>query len=220
MPNANQNPTSVPNKSMTDNARYNYGNYINIGFSEFEFLQAKQREIELQQKYDLTAILLYWQRSASVIKAVNYLLDSNLFKEIIIWNNNPNINLEKTIFKKNNYSLDSILIINSKENLKDEAKYRACAQAKTIACFYSDDDWDTSFYLKSLIADFRVDPYVLHSATDPYTFYTNLMWTYFDNKIDLHTGFSWIGCGSIFLREYAQQHLQYLQIYLKNNHSK
>ncbi|CAF1022776.1 unnamed protein product [Rotaria sordida] len=219
MPNANQNPTSVPNRSMSEESPYNYGDYINIGFSEFEFLQSKQREIELQQKYDLAAILLHWQRSANVVEAVNYLLDSNLFKEIIIWNNNPNINLEKTIFKKNNHSLDSIRIINSKENLKDEAKYRACAEAKTIACFYSDDDWNTSFYLKSLIADFRTDPYVLHSVTDPYTFYTNLMWTYFDNKIDLHTGFSWIGCGSIFLREHAQQHLQYLQIYLKNHRS-
>ncbi|CAF1408199.1 unnamed protein product [Rotaria sordida] len=212
MSNANQNPT----KSMSDNARYHYDDYINIGFSEFEFLQSKQREIELEEKYDLTAILLHWERSASVAKAIYYLLDSNLFKEIIIWNNNPSISLGKTMFEKTNYSLDSIRIINSKENLKDEAKYRACAEAKTIACFYSDDDWDTSFYLKSLIADFRTDPYILHSITDPYTFYTNLMWTYFDNEINLHTGFSWIGCGSIFLREYAQRHLQYLQIYLKN----
>ncbi|CAF3548663.1 unnamed protein product [Rotaria sp. Silwood1] len=184
---------------------------------DFEFFQSKQHEIELEQKYDLTAIIIHWERSTSVVRAVNYLLDSNFFKEIIIWNNNPNINLNKTILKTNNHALDSIRIINSKENIKDQAKYRACTEAKTIACFYADDDWDTSFYLKSLIADFRSDPYVLHSVTDPYTFYTNLIWTYFDNKIDLHTGFSWIGCGSIFLREYAQRHLQYLQIYLKNN---
>ncbi|CAF3515406.1 unnamed protein product, partial [Rotaria sp. Silwood2] len=86
---------------MSDNARYNYGDHINIGFSKFEFLQSKQREIKLEQKYNLTAILLHWKRSASVARAVNYLLDSNLFKEIIIWNNNPDINLHKTIFEKN-----------------------------------------------------------------------------------------------------------------------
>ncbi|CAF4477840.1 unnamed protein product [Rotaria sp. Silwood2] len=202
---------------MSDNARYNYGDHINIGFSKFEFLQSKQREIKLEQKYNLTAILLHWKRSASVARAVNYLLDSNLFKEIIIWNNNPDINLHKTIFEKNNHSLDSIRIINSKENLKDEAKYHACAEANTMGCFYADDDWDTSFYLKSLIADFRNDPYILHSVTDPYTFYANLVWTYFDSTINLHAGFSWIGCGSIFLREYAQRHIHYLQFYLKNN---
>jgi len=206
--------------STEDNAEYNYGDYINIGFSEFELVQSKQREIDLGQKYDLTAILLHWKRPASVTRAVNYLRDSNLFKEIIIWNNNPEIILKKTQLHKNTSSLTTIRIINSKENLKDEAKYRACVEAKTVACFYADDDWDTSFYLKSLIADFRADPYVLHSVTEPYTFYTNLVWTYFDNHIDLHTGFSWIGCGSIFLREYAQQHIQYLHIFLKNNRSK
>ncbi|CAF1016228.1 unnamed protein product [Adineta steineri] len=190
---------------------------VNIGFSEFEVLQAKQHEIDLIQKYKLSAIVLHWKRSASVARAVNNLVNSNLFKEIIIWNNNPKITLKKTQFQKNTNFLVDIRIINSKENLKDEAKYRACANAHSIACFYVDDDWDASFYLKSLIADFRADPYVLHSVTDPGTFYTNLMWTYFDKNINLHTGFSWIGCGSIFLREYAQRHIQYLHTYLKNN---
>ncbi|CAF1162573.1 unnamed protein product [Adineta steineri] len=88
---------------------------------------------------------------------------------------------------------------------------------QNIACFYVDDGWDASFYLKSLIADFRADLYVLHSVTDPGTFYRNLMWSYFDKNINLHTGFSWIGCGSIFLREYAQRHIRYLHAYLKDN---
>ncbi|CAF3829428.1 unnamed protein product [Rotaria sp. Silwood1] len=217
MPNVKLYLLSIPNKFTSDNVQYNYTDHINIGFSEFEFLQAKQHEIELEQKYDISAILLHWKRSESTAKAADYLLAANLFKEIIVWNNNPNIYLTKTTLKTNNHSLDSIRIINSKENLKDEAKYRACAEAKTIACFYVDDDWDASFYLKSLIADFRADPYILHSVTDPYTFYTNLIWSYFDNTINLHAGFSWIGCGSIFLREYAQRHLQYLQIHLKNH---
>ncbi|CAF1004814.1 unnamed protein product [Rotaria magnacalcarata] len=216
-PNIKQVSQSMLEESMIENIRYNYGNQINIGFSDFELIQAKNREGELQQNYDFTAILLHWKRSDSTKIVVDYLLHSNLFKEIIIWNNNPQINLEKSLFQNYNHSLESIRIINSKENLKDEAKYRACAEAKTMACFYVDDDWDASFYLKSLIADFRADPYVLHSVTDPYTFYTNLMWTYFDSEINLHSGFSWIGCGSIFLREYAQRHLQYLQMYLKNN---
>ncbi|CAF3548706.1 unnamed protein product [Rotaria sp. Silwood1] len=217
MPNLKLYPTSVPNKSANDNPECNYGNHINIGFSEFQFLQSKQHEIELEQKYDISAIILHWKRSASTARAMNYLLATNLFKEIIVWNNNPNINLTKTTLKANNHSLDSIRIINSKENLKDEAKYRACAEAKTIACFYADDDWDASFYLKSLIADFRADPYILHSFTDTGAFCGNLMWSYFDNTIDLHAGFPWIGCGSIFLHEYAQSHIQYLQIHLKNH---
>ncbi|CAF4395388.1 unnamed protein product, partial [Rotaria sp. Silwood2] len=144
VPNAKQKSTTASNKSSNDNVQLNSRDYINVGFSEFEFLQSKQHEIEIEQKYNLTAILLHWKRSTSVARAVNYLVDSNLFKEVIIWNNNPNINLNKTIFKKNNHSLDSIRIINSKENLKDEAKYRACAEANTMGCFYVDDDWDAS----------------------------------------------------------------------------
>ncbi|CAF1000345.1 unnamed protein product [Adineta steineri] len=202
----------------TEQIQSNYDDKnANIGFTEIELLQAKQREIDLIQNYTLSAIVLHWKRSASVARAVNNLVNSKLFKEIVIWNNNPQITLEKTQFQQNTSFLVDIRVINSKENLKDEAKYRACAEANNIACFYADDDWDASFYLKSLIADFRADPYVLHSVTDPGTFYTNLMWSYFDRDINLHTGFSWIGCGSIFLREYAQRHIEYLHTYLKNN---
>jgi hypothetical protein len=121
---------------------------------------------------------------------------------------------------KNNDSKKFIRIINSKENLKDKAKYRACAEAKTRACFYVDDDWNTAHYLKSLIASFRSDPNLLHSVTDAYTFYTNLVWSYFDREIDLHSGFSWIGCGSVFLRQHAEHHLQLIQKFLQNHTSK
>ncbi|UJR38149.1 hypothetical protein I4U23_030827 [Adineta vaga] len=44
-----------------------------------------------------------------------------------------------------------------------------------------------------------------------------MLWTYFDTNINLHAGFSWMGTGSIFLREHAQRHLRFLQIHLKDN---
>ncbi|CAF4381987.1 unnamed protein product, partial [Adineta steineri] len=67
--------------------------HVTIGFTEFELLQAKQHEIDLIQKYNLSAIVLHWKRSASVARAVNNLVNSKLFKEIVIWNNNPEITL-------------------------------------------------------------------------------------------------------------------------------
>ncbi len=99
--------------------------------------------------------------------------------------------------------------------MRDQAKYRACAGAQTLACFYADDDCDVSRYMKSLIASFRSDPNVLHSATNEITYYNNMLWTFTDSRIDLHTGFSWIGSGSVFLREHAQRHLQLLTSHLK-----
>jgi hypothetical protein len=206
--------------SFTPDEIYNPGDFINLGFSDFELQQAKLRETDLEHKYDLTAILLHWERLQGVQITLKHFLDTHLFKEIIIWNNNPQINLTVDQLLPNETLTKNIRIINSKENLKDEAKYRACAEANTSACFYADDDWNTSHYIKSLIASFRSDPNLLHSVTEPYTFYTNLVWSYFDTTIDLHTGFSCIGCGSVFLREHAERHLQLLHKYLKNDTGK
>jgi hypothetical protein len=203
-----------------DGINKNADNSINIGFSAFEFEQAKLEEIKLKKEYDLTAVLLHWKRLNGVQNTLQYLLHTHLFKEIIIWNNNPHINLTFHHLIKTNDSKKFIRIINSKENLKDKAKYRACAEAKTRACFYVDDDWNTAHYLKSLIASFRSDPNLLHSVTDAYTFYTNLVWSYFNREIDLHSGFSWIGCGSVFLRQHAEHHLQLIQKFLQNHTSK
>ncbi len=192
---------------------------IYIGFSAFEYEQAKLQEIEFQNEYDLTAVLLHWKRLEGVKNILHYLFRTHLFKQIIIWNNNPHVNLTFHHFNTTNHMNKFIRIIDSKKNLKDEAKYLACREAKTRACFYVDDDWDVSHYLKSLISSFRSDPNLLHSVTDAYTFYTNLVWTYLDSKIDLHSGFSWIGCGSIFLRQHAQQHLQLMNKFLRNHTS-
>jgi hypothetical protein len=201
------------------NTKHNPNNSIYIGYSAFEYEQAKLQEKKLQNEYDLTAILLHWKRLEGVKSILHYLFHTHFFKQIIIWNNNPNINLTFHSLAINNQTKKFIRIINSKKNLKDEAKYLACTEAKTRACFYVDDDWDVSHYLKSLISSFRSDPNLLHSVTDAYTFYTNLVWTYLDSKINLHSGFAWIGCGSIFLRQHAQQHLQLMNKFLRNHTS-
>jgi hypothetical protein len=200
-----------------NNINNNADDLINLGFSLFEYEQAKLQETKLKDEYDLTAVLLHWKRLEGVQKTLQYLLHTNFFKQIIIWNNNPNINLTIHHLIQNNHLKKFIRIINSKQNLKDEAKYRACTLAKTRACFYVDDDWNITPYLNSLIASFRSDPNLLHSVTDEYTFYTNLVWSYFDTTINLHSGFSWIGCGSVFLRQHAEKHLQLIHKFLKNH---
>jgi len=210
---------SVVSNFAVNNINDNPDDLLDLGFSVFEYEQAKLQENEIENEYDLTAVLLHWKRLEGVRKTLRYLLHTHLFKQIIIWNNNPRINLTFHHLIRNNHSKKFIRIINSKKNLKDEAKYRACTRAKTRACFYVDDDWNVSHYLRSLIASFRSDPNLLHSVTDAYTFYTNLVWTYFDSEIDLHSGFSWIGCGSVFLRQHAKKHLQLIHKFLKDHTS-
>lgn len=193
--------------------------FLNLGFSIFEYKQAKLQETKVNNEYDLTAILLHWKRFDGLRKTLHHLLQTNFFKEIIVWNNNLQINLTLQQLTQDHQFYRFIRIINAEQNLKDESKYRACAQAKTRACFYIDDDYNGTHYLKSLIASYRSDPNLLHAVTDAYTFYTNLVWTYFDSRINLHSGFSWIGCGSIFLRQHAQQHLQLMYRFLRNQTS-
>ena len=210
---------NIPNL-IADSIRTELSESMNLGFSAFELQEAKRQEAALKDQFDLTAVLLHWQRLTGLQNTLQYLLQSKLFVEIILWNNNPGINLTHSHLTNTNRSIKTLRIINSRENLKDEAKYRACAEAKTRACFYVDDDWNTAHYLKSVIASFRSDPTVLHAVTDEYTSYTNLVWSYIDRTIDLHTGFSWIGCGSVFLRQHAEQHLRFLRTFFGQNQSK
>ena len=200
-----------------DLLKYGSSKSINFGFTAFEYEQALLQETAITNEYDLTAIMLHWKRTDGLNSTLHYLLHTDLFKQIIVWNNNPDINLTLQHFSNHSHSqMRLVRIINSQQNLKDEGKYRACVEAKTRACFYIDDDYTPASYLKSLIASFRTEPNLLHAAIDPYTYYTNLVWSYFDSTIGLHTGFTWIGCGSVFLRQHAQHHLQLMHKHLHN----
>ena len=172
--------------------------------------QAKHLERIVENKYQFTAVILHWKRTSGVRIAIRNYLKSRLFKEIIVWNNNALAHLtESDLINGSNASIP-IRIINSAINVQDRGKYLACTLAQTLACFYSDDDWDASPYMNSLIASFRADPNLLHSATNAVTHYNNMLWTFMDSSIDLHTGHSWIGCGSVFLRDHARRHLDLL----------
>ncbi|CAF0720185.1 unnamed protein product [Adineta steineri] len=197
-------------------SNYNGIYSIDINATIHALQQAKSRETDVENKYQLTAIILHWKRLSGTRRLIQYYLNTHLFKQIIIWNNNPEITLTIDQLLVNSTSINLIHTINFHENLKDEAKYRACARAQTPACFYADDEWDTSGYIKSLISSFQSDPNVLHSATSVSTYYNNMLWTFMDSQIDLHTGFSWNTFGSIFLREHALRHLHLLQMHFPN----
>ena len=183
------------------------------GFSDVEVQYELNRYHQIKNEYQLTGIILHWRRMTGVRELVKTMLENeDLFPHIVVWNNNP---LKKLSFKDLLISNTSrIEIVNSDVNIKDQAKYRACQLAKTNACFYVDDDWDIRLYMRSLYASFLLEPTILHAITDQFTYFTNLMWTFFDQSIDLHTGFSWIGCGSIFSRDNAVRHLKYLTYFL------
>lgn len=190
------------------------------GFDREEIDQALDQHNRLKDEYRLTGIVLHWRRRDGVKKLVHTMLElSDLFSEILIWNNNPSINLTFADLSITTHPL-RVRIINSLQNIKDLAKYRACEQARTKACFYVDDDWDIRLYAHSLYSSFLLEPTILHAITDQYTYFTNLMWTFFDERIQLHAGFSWIGCGSVFSRENAIRHLKYIDLFLREEENR
>ncbi|CAF3568210.1 unnamed protein product [Rotaria sordida] len=188
---------------------------LKISFSNDDIQYELDKYIQLKNQYQLTGIVLHWKRLNGVQKLVKTMLEyENLFSNIIIWNNNPmqHLTFQDLLIENNNRTE----IVNSNVNIKDEAKYRACQLAKTNACFYVDDDWDIRMYVRSLYSHFLLEPTILHAITDQFTYFTNLMWTFFDESINLHTGFSWIGCGSVFSRDNAVRHLKYMNFFLNN----
>ena len=151
-----------------------------------------------------TAILLHWKRTAELRLIVEHLVSlDGLFDEIIIWNNNPNVKLQPYDLPWVDSNVVSIRIFQDGNNYRDEAKYLACSKATNPVCYYQDDDWDTREYIQSLYLAFTRAPRSLHSVTDPYTLETNLEWSFRNEELNLHAGFSWIGCGSFFLKEHA-----------------
>ncbi|CAF4109336.1 unnamed protein product [Adineta steineri] len=182
-----------------------YSSYdtINIGFSLFEFEQTKLNEIQLKHEYNLTAIVHYRKRLSYVKKMVKYLFDTQLFKEIIIWNSNPHINLTLQQINIDLNMIKFIRIINSKENITHKIKYLACSEANTSACFFIYDKWYRPYYIKSLIASFYSNPNTLHFISN-----------YLNKEIDVLTSFSWTDYGCIFLSKYAEQHLNLINKYL------
>ena len=190
--------------------------FSKIGFNNDYIRYELDKYASLKKQYQMTGIILHWKRLNGVKKLVQTMLEyKDLFYNVIIWNNNPMKNLTARDLSIENDN--RIEIVNSNVNIKDEAKYLACQLAKTNACFYADDDWDIRTYVRSLYSSFLLEPTVLHATTDQFTYFTNLMWTFFDESIDLHTGFSWIGCGSVFSRDNAIRHLKYMDLFLNNN---
>ncbi|CAG8647386.1 1037_t:CDS:2 [Acaulospora morrowiae] len=107
-------------------------------------------------------------------------------------------NLRVLNFKLNN--TDVILnVFNSVENLQDLSKYIICSMAKYDYCYFQDDDW-LNLYMDSVYINFLRSPSLIHSNTMPIIHLEHRRWTFSNKDKNLHTGFTWLGCGSFVPR--------------------
>jgi hypothetical protein len=159
----------------------------------------------------VTAVLLSWKRRDNLLAVVRQLERIGWIREVLVWNNNPDLPLSPDFFGSLSVALR---VHNSPVNLKDEAKYTACAMAAHSVCFYQDDDWNTGFYLEGLFRSFLSEPDHLHAVTEITTAWQEWHWTFYDAALGLHTGHAWIGCGAMFRRDLAVQFLRKLDVEL------
>jgi hypothetical protein len=202
---------------VIDDNEYNPGDFVNLGFSRFAIAEIKEEEARLRDEYDLTAILIHSKRLPNIKYSVQQLLDTRLFREIIVWNSNSQINISQSDLVTNNQSSNLIRGINSIDNIRDSLKYLACLEAKTRACFYANEESNTSPFIHTLVASFRSEPNIPHVITDAYTYQMNLKWIFFDSKLQRNIQFSSKSFGNVFLRAYVQQHLQIFREHLNND---
>jgi len=106
-----------------------------------------------------------------------------------------------------------IKVINSPYNLNTESRYHGCASAENDVCYFIDDDFWPN-HVEGLFASFVRAPEYLHSLTNADVYWNNLRWTAFSDEISpasrytLHTGFSWVGSGSMVLKRNCLRFIQ------------
>ncbi|KAF9382243.1 hypothetical protein CPB97_007259 [Podila verticillata] len=143
-----------------------------------------------------TAILLSWQRMESLQMIVTHLCTHDMFKEIMIWNNNVKVHIEEKMF-----SCPKVRVYNSPANLFFVARYMACAMASSPYCYFQDDDW-MIHHLRAFYANFLRFPHLLHTDTrsDVWSM-TNWQWCFFEDAVNMHACFSWLGTGAWTTRD-------------------
>nr|CAG8494478.1 6977_t:CDS:2 [Entrophospora candida] len=154
----------------------------------------------------VTAILLGWKRRESLQLVVSYLSKYPFVKEILIWNNNDEIRLNVKDFKLINSDGMVLNVFNSDENLHDLSKHTTCSMAKYDYCYYQDDDW-LNMYMDSMYTNFLNNPSLIHSNTMPIIHLEHRRWMFANADKNLHTGFTWFGCGSFVPRAKVQRFL-------------
>ncbi|KAG0211238.1 hypothetical protein BGX28_008305 [Mortierella sp. GBA30] len=180
--------------------------------SAYSFDDFSEEGLVMQENSHLlpaTAILLGWKRLDGLKLVVNYLARYPYIKEIIVWNNNKENKLSKGDFEFDPSfgPLPELQVYNGKENLHDFAKYMSCSLAKYQHCYFQDDDW-LNTHMDALYTNFLSSPNLIHTNTLPLIHMEHRRWTFTNEAVRMHTGFSWMGTGSYLPREKAQRLLE------------
>jgi hypothetical protein len=147
---------------------------------------------------ELGVTLLNWKRRDCVQTIIHRLQDYRGFiTEILIGNNNPDVVITAEEFDS---PFINLRVINFPQNRFFYARYELCLMVAGKYCYFQDDDRENR-HLRSLYANFLRYPHLLHTFSDTMSHYLTWAWTFFEPSVNMHTGFSWVGTGSIVSKE-------------------
>ena len=169
----------------------------------------------LEDNISVTAIVLNWKRLKNLKIIVRQLSRRQFISEILIWNNNPQtIDFNDLGLDKHH---DWLTIVNSQENLRDEAKYLAASQAKNEHIFYQDDDWSTAHYINAMYAAYCINPTHLHVVRGELSWAENQFCSFHNEELGLQSEFFFIGCGAIFPKHFAEKYLKHIRMFFEGS---
>ncbi|KDE08916.1 hypothetical protein MVLG_01010 [Microbotryum lychnidis-dioicae p1A1 Lamole] len=165
----------------------------------------------------VTAVVLHWKRRRGLQLVLKQLSKYPFIREIIVWNNHPGVSLKASDFfispqPSSDLPQPRLRIFNSPSNVHDAGKHFACSIATSEHCYFNDDDW-LNIYLDSLYTKYidtrsgiisgsasastsSVAVPRIVSNTMPVIHLEHRRWRFANPDVNLHTGFTWIGCGS------------------------
>ncbi|KAG0253334.1 hypothetical protein BG011_006419 [Mortierella polycephala] len=152
----------------------------------------------------VTAVILSWKRKEGAKAVVAHLKKYPFIGEILIWNNNPDLELKTADFSVKSSDSSStwptITVFNSVANLHDFSKYTTCSLAKYDHCYIQDDDW-INLAMDSMYALYVDQPNTLVTSTIPAMNAQQRSWMFQNPQLGLHTGFTWLGAGSFMPKQ-------------------
>jgi hypothetical protein len=81
----------------------------------------------------------------------------------------------------------NVTVINAPENMHDEGRHRACAEASTALCFYIDDDFLPQ-HVDVLVASYLRFPNRIHAFTNERVYWNNRRWSFKSKLKPVHMG--------------------------------
>jgi GT2 family glycosyltransferase len=179
----------------------------------------------------VTAVLMNWKRKHNVVKIISSLSTLDYIDDIVVYQNNINDPLTmKYLMKSNHWSNHLLSLVNlipaDKEagNLNTASRFVACNNfAVNDVCMFIDDDfWPSTF--NSLYAQWLNDRDRVHALANFPQYWNDLRWTFVGTidsisndstgggekkTVSIHTGFTWLGVGSIVKKSLVTHFLKH-----------